>query len=707
MEVFFLSALLPPRDGDEPNFYDILGIDRYATDEELRKAYRKLSLKLHPDKIAQRGGDAAEKAEAAAEYELIQEAYDVLTDEKKRLKYDALGTPARYRFVERGGFADPQSLYENLTIASINDKSRLVGLFFIAVLLMLMQPILIAAKINQTLRVGGGGPLRMTSWFVILIPYWVMGALFIILIFGASAFVPARDRLPICLIGVEQFCWYLGIICLCYKWDGTWDDSVPYRQVLAPIYVAMLLRWSRSFLILHKVRKDVNRMVTSDYIDNELLKGRSMDELTEEEQKEITDAFFVVSVDPSFEPFTDELTHEELEEEKVEASPEYESATSIYNTTFNDLACSLVFGGIFLILLTNKLDDRLNGNWWAVFSPIWIERGGRLLLNIFKCCCGGVSGEEVLLSAEVDLPEDDGADGSDDKELKDDKNQQERSKTGLGPSDEIKTSDESQTNVSPEKNETNTEKEEKSENTIDNSNNEETNLASTKESSEYETVWATSTAGENDGADDGVERKDDVEKKEAPVVISPAGENVGDGVGGGDDDDDEIHIDEETYRAFQNAYNEAEKDAKQERAQSCTESWKIILELILLILVVAKIQKSFDSADPNDIGFNVFWILFPFFLFFGMILCCCTMLICGAEPDKPGDEIDEAEIDPENPPINSDANQDGVTVIPAIPTEDETAVEAVAAPEKQIDESMSDKSDPSKPPSDNNMDDLD
>lgn len=212
---FFLSALLPPRDGAEPSFYEILGLDSSATDEELRKAYRKLSLKLHPDKIAQRyGGDVTKKEEAAAEYEKIQEAYHVLIDEKKRLKYDALGTPTRYRFVERGGFADPQSIYENLTSASVNDKSRLVGLFFIAILLVLTQPILIAAKVNQTLQFEG--PLRTTSWFSILVPYWVLGSLLIILTFVAAFYVPTTDRLPICLSGLEQIFWYIGIIFLWY-----------------------------------------------------------------------------------------------------------------------------------------------------------------------------------------------------------------------------------------------------------------------------------------------------------------------------------------------------------------------------------------------------------------------------------------------------------------------------------------------------------
>ena len=223
---FLLSALLPPRDKDEPSFYEILGIENSitntATEDEIRKAYRKLSLKLHPDKIAQqrnrlpREDYSKFKEEAQVEYEKIQEAYSVLIDETKRLKYDALGTPTRYRFVEQqAGFSDPQALYDNLSGASFMDKSRLVGLFFVAILLLLLQPILIAAKVNQSLQMQGGA-LENASWFAILVPYWVIGGLILIVTFIAVFFVPAQDILSICLTGFEQLFWYFGVIFLWY-----------------------------------------------------------------------------------------------------------------------------------------------------------------------------------------------------------------------------------------------------------------------------------------------------------------------------------------------------------------------------------------------------------------------------------------------------------------------------------------------------------
>ena len=62
------------------NFYDILEINKNASPEEIKKAYRKLSLKYHPDKNP--ASDAVEK------FQDISDAYETLSDERKREEYD-------------------------------------------------------------------------------------------------------------------------------------------------------------------------------------------------------------------------------------------------------------------------------------------------------------------------------------------------------------------------------------------------------------------------------------------------------------------------------------------------------------------------------------------------------------------------------------------------------------------------------------------
>lgn len=69
---------------EKRDYYEILGVDRTATEDQLKKAYRKLAIKYHPDKNP---GDK----EAEAKFKELAEAYDVLSDPEKRARYDQFG----------------------------------------------------------------------------------------------------------------------------------------------------------------------------------------------------------------------------------------------------------------------------------------------------------------------------------------------------------------------------------------------------------------------------------------------------------------------------------------------------------------------------------------------------------------------------------------------------------------------------------------
>merc|ERR1711879_207281 len=66
------------------DFYKVLGVNKDATDKEIKKAFHKLSLQWHPD----RHKDSEDKEEAERKYKEIVEAYDVLKDAKKRKQFD-------------------------------------------------------------------------------------------------------------------------------------------------------------------------------------------------------------------------------------------------------------------------------------------------------------------------------------------------------------------------------------------------------------------------------------------------------------------------------------------------------------------------------------------------------------------------------------------------------------------------------------------
>ena len=70
------------------DFYDVLGVGRKASDDEIRQAYRKLVKQWHPDKHQ---GDDKAKAKAETKIKEINEAYEVLSDSDKRTKYDRFG----------------------------------------------------------------------------------------------------------------------------------------------------------------------------------------------------------------------------------------------------------------------------------------------------------------------------------------------------------------------------------------------------------------------------------------------------------------------------------------------------------------------------------------------------------------------------------------------------------------------------------------
>lgn len=84
------------------DYYEILGVNKTATTDELKKAYRKLALKYHPDK----GGDA----EAEGKFKEINEAYSVLSDPEKRKAYDQYGHDGPFG-ANSGGFKQNYQQY--------------------------------------------------------------------------------------------------------------------------------------------------------------------------------------------------------------------------------------------------------------------------------------------------------------------------------------------------------------------------------------------------------------------------------------------------------------------------------------------------------------------------------------------------------------------------------------------------------------------
>ena len=69
---------------EKRDYYEVLGVSRNATDAELKKAYRRLAMKYHPDRNT-------EDASAGDQFKEAKEAYETLSDPRKRAAYDQFG----------------------------------------------------------------------------------------------------------------------------------------------------------------------------------------------------------------------------------------------------------------------------------------------------------------------------------------------------------------------------------------------------------------------------------------------------------------------------------------------------------------------------------------------------------------------------------------------------------------------------------------
>ena len=86
------------------DYYEVLGVDKNATEEEIKKAYRKLAKKYHPD------ANPNNKEEAEAKFKEVNEAYENLSDPQKRKMYDQFGANGPQGFGQ-GGFGGQGGYY--------------------------------------------------------------------------------------------------------------------------------------------------------------------------------------------------------------------------------------------------------------------------------------------------------------------------------------------------------------------------------------------------------------------------------------------------------------------------------------------------------------------------------------------------------------------------------------------------------------------
>ena len=106
---------------DKKDYYEVLGVSKTASQDEIKSAFRKLAKKYHPD--------VSKEENAAEKFKEVQEAYAVLSDESKRRQYDQYGHAAFTN--ASGGFSgfdgvDLDSILDDLLFLRYLKKSLLI-----------------------------------------------------------------------------------------------------------------------------------------------------------------------------------------------------------------------------------------------------------------------------------------------------------------------------------------------------------------------------------------------------------------------------------------------------------------------------------------------------------------------------------------------------------------------------------------------------
>ncbi|KAG7394041.1 hypothetical protein PHYBOEH_005899 [Phytophthora boehmeriae] len=146
-------------------YYDLMGIATDATPEQIKKAYRKKALQLHPDKR----GNTPESQE---EFTRMKQAYDVLSDPQKREIYDQVGEDG-IKLMEDYGNMSPEEmsilLFRSMGAFGARGKCVLILLVSLLFGFFLLIPIFWCLRADTTIT---------WNWAVVCIPLWILDGIY-------------------------------------------------------------------------------------------------------------------------------------------------------------------------------------------------------------------------------------------------------------------------------------------------------------------------------------------------------------------------------------------------------------------------------------------------------------------------------------------------------------------------------------------------
>jgi hypothetical protein len=331
-------------EGDEDNFYSILGVDRDASPDEIKRAYKRQSLQMHPDKLAQRGRTATE--EDQSKFTRMKEAYEVLSDPHKKETYDAIGERGM-RWIDEPFSIDPQELAHNFATSSVLDRSKIFAIFVAIAVAVLLLPLLICLHVDGSF----GGK---ASWLATFTPLWLWDVFILfyhsrVIMMGP---IPRPDHIPleewVDPLPMKKRIFSLVRFVLIVVFEvlvGLRLDQViniPWVLIFSPLYVWEITTLYKKWPLARM------RIVTVE--DLEAALGKPFSQFTVAEKELIGKRYSVV---PSTE------------------SPEFDAAQKLKTRARHDIIKS-IFRVLFVVVLLLQIDLNAGMNWWVVFLPFWL-----------------------------------------------------------------------------------------------------------------------------------------------------------------------------------------------------------------------------------------------------------------------------------------------------------------------------------------------
>mmetsp|Transcript_53940 Transcript_53940/g.124184 ORF Transcript_53940/g.124184 Transcript_53940/m.124184 type:complete len:521 (-) Transcript_53940:607-2169(-) len=210
------------RDGARgKSFYEVMGISPDATPDDIKRAYRKLALRYHPDK----NPDAGEL------FQKISAANATLSDPQKRQVYDRFGDQGVQMLESMAAHGVPKWL---LTPAA--QGGILCSFLLLLVLLFVALPILVLMRIDGA---------TSASWLLVLIPLWLADGLLLAVLFGCGGEQEDEERSQkrACDPRVKPLAVFVVVVVMEVLLALKLDDNafpVPWSVVFAPIALTLL-----------------------------------------------------------------------------------------------------------------------------------------------------------------------------------------------------------------------------------------------------------------------------------------------------------------------------------------------------------------------------------------------------------------------------------------------------------------------------------